>query len=214
VEPRRFVRGVQESFALSEQSFSNQCWKQSRGVADWVIVIDVDEHLFHPFGRSYLSHCSAVGVTVIPALGFQMISEDEPPPDAYLCMDYPIGAPWEPLMKIGIFNPNVIAETNFSLGRHRSDPTGEVCFPAADELLLFHFKYMGFERTHRRHLQLRTGLGARDIHEGWGHKYLWTAEELRKDWDGNARRAIDTTSLRSNPATCYPIRPWWQKHRE
>ena len=54
--------------------FSNQCWKQSRDVADWVIVTDVDEHLYHPQGTEYLARCAVEGVTLIPALGYQMIS--------------------------------------------------------------------------------------------------------------------------------------------
>ena len=214
VEARRFVRNVPESFVLSEQVFSNQCWKESRAAADWVIVIDVDEHLFHPSGRAYLSRCGAEGVTMIPALGFQMISEREPTSVENLCLDHPIGAPWEPLMKVGIFNPEAITEMNFAPGRHTSDPVGRIRVPGTDELLLFHYKYMGFQRTHRRHQQLRKGLGSLDIQNGWGHKYWWSAEELRKDWDRSAQDAVDTTVLGGHPAANYPIRPWWQKYRE
>jgi Glycosyl transferase family 2 len=52
VEARRFERATPESFVLSEQAFSNECWKGSRGEADWVILTDIDEHLFHPAGVS------------------------------------------------------------------------------------------------------------------------------------------------------------------
>ena len=214
VEARRFVRSVPESFVLSEQAFSNQCWKSSRTEADWVIVTDIDEHLFHPSGRAYLSRCRTEGVTMIPALGFQMISEREPTPGENLCLDYPIGAPWKPMMKISIFNPDAIAEMKFAPGRHMSDPVGRIRVPDTDELLLFHYKYMGFEQTHRRHQQLRKGLGRLDMQQGWGHKYSWSAEEFREDWDKSARRAVDTTIFRGNPAKHYPIRPWWQRYRE
>src|SRR6516225_2801945 len=47
VEVQQFVRSDPASFVISEQLLSNQCWKRSRGSADWVIVTDVDEHLFH-----------------------------------------------------------------------------------------------------------------------------------------------------------------------
>ena len=47
VELRKFVREDADSFALSEQAVSNHCWKASRGVADWVIITDIDEHLHH-----------------------------------------------------------------------------------------------------------------------------------------------------------------------
>ena len=47
VEARRFQRTDPDSFVRSEQTFSNACWKESRGIADWVIVTDVDELLVH-----------------------------------------------------------------------------------------------------------------------------------------------------------------------
>jgi hypothetical protein len=214
VEARRFVRSVPDSFVLSEQSFSNQCWKSSRTEADWVIVTDLDEHLFHPSGRAYLSRCGADGVTAIPALGFQMISEREPTPGENLSLDYPIGMPWKPMMKLSIFNPNAIVDVNFTPGRHLSNPVGLVRIPDTDELLLFHYKYVGFERTYRRHQQLRQGLGSLDMQQGWGHKYSWSAEEFREDWDRSVRAATDTTMFRRNPTKHYPIRPWWQPYRD
>jgi hypothetical protein len=214
VDARRFSRTIPESFALSEQVFSDQCWKESRGRADWVIVIDLDEHLFHSFGRAYLTRCRSEGVTVIPALGFQMISEREPTPDNNLCLDFTMGAPWEPMMKIGIFDPAAITEINFAVGRHTSDPTGRICVPKRDELLLLHYKYMGLEQTHRRHQELRSRLGSVDIQRGWGHKYSWSVDEVRADWNEHARRAIDTRLFRQDPVDRYPVRPWWQKYRE
>jgi Glycosyl transferase family 2 len=52
VEVRQFIRSDTESFAFSERSLSNHCWKESRGAADWVIITDTDEHLFHPINAS------------------------------------------------------------------------------------------------------------------------------------------------------------------
>jgi hypothetical protein len=213
VETRRFDHSIADSFALSEQAFSNECWKQSRGQADWVIVTDVDEHLFHPDGRSYLARCSAEDVTLIPALGFQMISETLPRPGQNLCRDYPIGAPWVQMMKPSIFNPDAITEMNFAPGRHTADPLGRIKVPQTDEMLLFHYKYLDPEQTHRRHQQLRSGLGSRDLEQGWGHKYSWSVGQLQADWKKMADAAIDTTAIRREPAKHYPIRPWWETYR-
>jgi glycosyltransferase involved in cell wall biosynthesis len=35
----------------------NSAWKESRGLADWVVVCDVDELLYHPALRQYLESC-------------------------------------------------------------------------------------------------------------------------------------------------------------
>jgi glycosyltransferase involved in cell wall biosynthesis len=214
VEARRFVRAVPDSFALSEQALSNDCWKASSGEADWVIVTDLDEHLFHPAWRAYLSRCAHDGVTAIPALGFQMVCDTVPTSGEHLAAAHPVGAPWVQMMKLSIFDPVAIKEINFTPGRHRADPQGRVRVPATDEMLLLHYKYMGFERTHLRHQQLRQGLGRVDAARGWGHKYSWSADELRDDWDRCAGRAVDIRALGSEPAARYPSTPWWQKYRE
>src|SRR5260370_40102450 len=54
---------------------SDQCWKQSRGEADWVVIVDLDEHLDHDLGlRRYLAACRRAGVTVVPALAYEMVA--------------------------------------------------------------------------------------------------------------------------------------------
>lgn len=213
VEARRFVRSVPESFALSEQAFSNQCWKASKAEADWVVVTDLDEHLCHPSWRAYLARCTDDGVTAIPALGFQMVSDSPPKAGERLSVDHPIGEPWVNMMKLSIFDPAAITDINFAPGRHGADPQGRVRVPPVDEMLLLHYKYMGFEETHRRHQRLREGLGSLDVARGWGHKYSWSAEDLRRDWIRSASRAVDIRTLGENPAAHYPTSPWWQQYR-
>jgi hypothetical protein len=117
------------------------------------------------------------------------------------------------MMKPSIFNPDAIIEINFVPGRHAADPTGRIKVPPTDEMLLFHYKYMGLEQTHLRHQELRAGLGRRDLRQGWGHKYSWSIEELQADWKKMADTAIDTATIRSSPAKYYPFCPWWDKYR-
>ena len=213
VAARRFERAVPDSFALSEQILSNECWKESRGQADWVIVTDIDEHLFHPAWHTYLSRCADEGVTAIPALGFQMLSEAVPGPDEHLAAARPFGAPWTQMMKLSLFDPTAVAEINYGPGRHTANPEGRVRLPDTDEMLLLHYKYMGFERTRLRHEQLRQGLGPMDADRGWGHKYSWSADQLKADWDRVARCAVDVrASGREAARSSDP--PWWQPLRE
>ena len=56
-----------ESRIGSALALQETCWKESRGIADWVIVTDIDEHLYHPDMYRYLAQCRAQGVTIIPA---------------------------------------------------------------------------------------------------------------------------------------------------
>ena len=212
VEVRRFPRSDAQSFVLSEQALSNDCWKESRGAAHWVIVTDIDEHLHHPRWHDYLAEQHQMGTSLIPALGFQMISEARPAADARLFPDYPVGAPWTKMMKPSIFDPVAIAEINFQTGRHSAAPQGRVQLPGRDEMVLLHYKYLGFGETHRRHGELREGLGADDLAKGWGHKYAWSEAEFRADWEAVLARAADVRPVIADPER-YPLRKWWAKYR-
>jgi len=211
VEVEPFVRSDLDSFTLSELSISNECWKRSRGSADWVIVIDIDEHLFHPNITALLMRYKALGISIVPALGYQMISEEFPRPGAMLCEAHTCGAPWDIYSKLTLFDPSAITEIEYGVGRHHASPRGCVTAPARDELLLLHYKFLGFARTHARHQQQRSGLRCKDLESGWGYQYCWSEEELRNAWREFARNAID---VRTDAAVAnYPIPRWWDPLR-
>jgi len=210
VEP--FIRADPDSFALSELSLSNECWKRSRGCADWVIIVDIDEHVFHPDLPSLLRRYQAEGVSIIPALGYQMISEEFPPSDALLCESSTWGAPWKAYSKLTFFDPAAITEINYGIGRHGAYPTGRVRPPTHNELLLLHYKFLGFEQTLARHRRQRLGLRSKDLDNGWGSQYSWSEEVLRRAWDGCTRNMID---IRTAAAVAnYPLLGLWDPFRD
>ena len=69
------------SFVFAAQKFYNQCWKASRSQADWAIVCNIDEHLYHRDLREYLRECRRNNYTLIIPEGYQMISEEFPSGD-------------------------------------------------------------------------------------------------------------------------------------
>jgi hypothetical protein len=211
VEVQPFVRSDPDSFAVSEMSISNECWKRSRGRADWVVLIDVDEHLFHADLSALLMRYKAAGITIVPALGYQMISEEFLRPGDLPCETFTYGAPWDTYSKLTLFDPSAISEIDYCVGRHRANPKGQVIAPLRDELLLLHYKFLGFERTRARHQQLRNGLRSKDFENGWGYQYSWSEEEFRRVWREFAGNAID---VRADAATAdYPGPRWWEPFR-
>ena len=211
VEVEPLVRSDPDSFTLSELSISNECWKRSRGSADWVIITDIDEHLFHPDLIELMMRYKDLGVTIVPALGYQMISEEFPGPDMLLCEAHTCGAPWKIYSKLTLFDPSAITEIHYGVGRHDASPTGRVIAPANDELLLLHYKFLGFTRTHARHQQLRGGLRSKDLESGWGYQYCWSEEELRNAWGEFAQNAIDVHT--DAAVVNYPTPRWWDPFR-
>ena len=56
------------------RDLKNECWKESRGQADWVICVDVDELVWHPSLANYLAGCQSRGVTISVPTGFSILN--------------------------------------------------------------------------------------------------------------------------------------------
>jgi Glycosyl transferase family 2 len=186
-------------------------WRESRGTADWVIVTDIDEHLYHPDLHHYLAQCCAQGVTIIPALGYQMLSEQFPEQKTLLCQSLTRGACDAVYSKLNIFSPNEIDTVNYSPGRHTAGPTGRVVLPARDELLLLHYRYLDFERVRKRYAQMfTTRTGKIDIAMRWGFQYSWSPEQLREAWNLIASRLVDISQPDLRPWETHEGPRWWR----
>ena len=192
VEIRPFERVVADSFVLSQQHFQNTVWKDSRGVADWVIITALDEHLTVRGGLgAYLKRSKAKGVTLIPALGYQMVSEDFPAPDETLTRTRTRGAPYSLMNKLAIFDPAAITDTGFEPGRHVSRPEGRLIYPRRNELMLWHYKLMGKQRMLDRHRAQGKALGPGDTDRGFGVHYTVSDAEMLASWASFEARLID-----------------------
>ena len=212
VEIRPFVRTHPDLFVLSQRDLQNSVWKESRGAADWVIVTALDEHL-HVKGwqlSDYLRAARRSRLTAIPALGFQMLSEDVPDPTEQLAVTRTIGAANEDMSKLSIFNPDAIEDTGFSVGRHNAAPRGELRLAPRDELMLLHYKYIGFARTLARHREQSGGLGVTDRENQWGHQYQWDATQLQASWNAFASQALDLAAPEFWPWQQLGRRRWWR----
>ncbi|WP_394224066.1 glycosyltransferase family 2 protein [Priestia aryabhattai] len=165
------------SLVKSAQNQVNHFWKNSRGKADWVIICDVDEHLYHPNLRLYLQECTSKGITLIFPKGYEMVSDFFPESNEPLHATIRYGVRSLLNDKPIIFNPNEIQEINFSPGRHTALPLGNIIKPSNNEVLLLHYKYLGFEYLNSRYSALRQGLREGDIANQWGFHYLWNEKQ-------------------------------------
>jgi Glycosyl transferase family 2 len=171
-----------DSFVETELRLSDTMWQRSRGAADWVIVVDIDEHLSHADFRNYLRLCSSEGVTFIAAAGYEMLSKVFPAPDIKLSESITLGVASASYSKPCVFDPSQITKTNFAPGRHYADPEGRVVWPKTQELTLFHYKRLGLEYTKTRTIELRAGLRSGDIERFWGFQYLHSGETIEAEF--------------------------------
>ena len=165
-----------ESFVRAATEHYNQCWKQSRGQADWVFIVNIDEHLYHPHLMEYLRACKRHGVTVILPEGYNMISDTFPTTAKPLWKTIRYGARDPIWDKAEFFDPNRIEEINFVEGRHTASPSGEVVYPRTVRTKLLHFKYLGADYLVGRHAELASKIPSEDFAKGWAYQYMWDRE--------------------------------------
>ncbi len=204
VELRTFPWTDPNSFVQSHCTLHNQCWRESRGLADWVVVAAVDEHLYHPDMPAYLGECSRKGFTCVPALGYQMVTKEFPSAGVHLASAHTFGAPAREMNKLRLFKPDLV-EPNFAIGGHSARPTGRVVYPNRDEVLLLHYKYLGIEYVSERNLLLKTGLRLGDRENDWGRHYRINRAKIEQVFENLWRRAVDVRG---------PGYVAWQHHQE
>jgi len=173
---------VGDSFVSAALKHYNECWKRSRGQADWVIVCNIDEHIYHPNLKRYLRTCKNLGISLIIPYGYNMVSDRFPRTSRPLCERLKCGMREPSWDKPQIFDPNKISEINFAPGRHAADPVGEVITPRNARVKLLHYKYLGMEYLLRRNFELKSGLRPLDIKNRWGHQYLWDREANTEEY--------------------------------
>lgn len=215
VELRRFERTAADSFVLSQQHLQNHVWKESRGRADWVVMTALDEHLHVPGQpmKEYLRKCRRHGITCIFGLGYQMLTREMARPDELLCQTHTLGAPFDDMSKLSLFNPDALEATRFEVGRHLAAPTGRIKMPWRDRLLVLHYKHLGYERAFRRECFLKTGLGPTDLANQWGTQYLRTEPEFKKVWEQFEQRLEDLSRPETKPWKNYPGRRPWRRSK-
>src|SRR5947209_6113221 len=100
-----------DSFVEEEQRLSDSIWRQSIGAADWVFVVDIDEHVYHPDLPGFLRRCTEQGVSAIQAIGYEMVADGFPTGPSQLSDLVTEGTRSAGHHKLCIFNPELITRS-------------------------------------------------------------------------------------------------------
>lgn len=183
-DPRVSVRPFEtegDSFVDFSRTMLNGVWKASRGLADWVIVVELDEHLHHADLPAYLDHARQEGITAIRTIGYQMTADAFPAGAHAMWREVVQGVRDKTFDKLAIFQPDAVRETNFEAGRHGDDPEGLAVFDPHPQVKLLHYKNLGADYVCERNAALAGGLRERDASERWGAHYLRDRAEVERD---------------------------------
>ena len=209
VELRQTNRSEADSYILLNTHLYNNVWKESRGQADWVIVGNIDEFLYAGNIRSYLTACGRKRVTVVPVIGFNMITRHPVRADQHLLETVRTGAFSIKMSRFAIFNPNAIEEINYRPGRHRCSPEGDVVIPKTDLVLNLHFKRLGLDQTFARYQEQDKRRNGLERNSRLGFHYGFDRRQFTEDWEDVERNAIDVLQWYQSGQRL-PQKPWWR----
>lgn len=184
-----------DSFVEEERRLGDKIWQRSRGKADWVIVTDIDEHLYRPDLLGYLERCRAQGITAIKSIGFEMVADDFPTAEDKLINLVTRGCRSDGHDRLCIFNPDALTATHYGPGRHKAWPEGYVVWPPSSEVLLLHYKQLGVKYVGARSAQLAQGIKPGDLERGWGQHYQWSAKAIVEHWAKMKAEALPVPGL-------------------
>ena len=155
----------------------NLCWKGSS--ADYVVVVDADEILWHPHLWGHIQTEAAKGTTVFRAVGVNIYSNDMPKQSWLELKEGVINTDYS---KIAMFSPS-IAAINYEYGAHKADPRGHVVL-SSNPLFLLHYRNVGgVNRLIDRHAQYRPRLSKVNKAFKLGVHYLQEDQERIKYWN-------------------------------
>jgi len=169
-------RGEYDESVLMQ--IKGNAWKESRGIADWVISCDVDELLYHPDMMGFLSECRESGVTVPIPSGFQMVATMLPQNTGQIYDGIRNGFPDPAYSKRVIFNPTAIREINYGPGCHHARPEGDVRQLADPALKLLHFKFLGLDYLTARYAEMHQRQSKYNREREFGIQYSWDPQRI------------------------------------
>jgi glycosyltransferase involved in cell wall biosynthesis len=182
--PNTEVRTFRTAGTLDDNvqiTIKNACYKESRGIADWVIICDSDEFLYHPALLSLLEQYKNQGINLPAVAGYNMTPDHLPQPGEYLPTVHPFGTRSPLYDKRIILNPAL--DIGYQPGAHIVYTTPHAKMSPTAELKLLHYKLLSKEYFLNRHRLLRARLSNINRQFGLGIHYLAPDEQAAADYD-------------------------------
>jgi glycosyltransferase involved in cell wall biosynthesis len=164
----------------------NNCWKEARGIADWVIIVDFDEVFTRAISpKTFDLHLQdAEDFDLIKPYGYNVFSENMPIGQDFNPLDSSLQAVYDKNSeKPCCFRPDKLAEINFNPGCHSANPVGinnnEIAIMNMREFKLVHFKYCNIQVYFNRLSQYKQRMSQYNLATGFGIHYTWSFQTHR-----------------------------------
>jgi hypothetical protein len=164
-------------------SIRNTCWKES--TADWVIITDIDEFVYHRDLEYVLRKSKA---TVLLPRMFNMYSDTFPDTPRQIYDQVKYGTEFN--SKMCIFRPSEITEMNYEAGCHFANPEGNFILDFKTPVINLHFKNMGQEYVNERNAYLFSRNSEVNRANGWNWHMAVSDVDTRKQFEIAKTRLI------------------------
>jgi glycosyl transferase family 2 len=163
------------------KQIKNNAWKESRGEADFVIVVDLDEFVYSKRLVKSLKLLRKANVSLIRPEGYDMIAEHFDWNSREQITDLvKHGSRFNKMNKPCIFDPNKVEEINYTSGAHNCNwkgtgfQYGTKGLPQilGSKFYLLHYKALTSDHLVKRIGLLRTRLSKQNIASGHGLHYI------------------------------------------
>lgn len=151
----------------------NHLWKLYRNSCDWIIIVDIDEIVYHPMGiPNYLQSLSK-DIALLQCTGYEMFHPNIV--DFYtpnILQKCSTGIPQEMLSKCTILNTKLVKEINYSAGCHLANPILNGRILKETPLKLLHYKFVyPLPFLIDRYRIMSTRLSEENKRNNWGFHY-------------------------------------------
>jgi len=165
----------------------NNCWKGSQ--ADWVMIADADEFIYHPDIVNILKRNYN---TVICPRFFNMYSRGFPITEGQIYDEVKMGVEQtSPKAKMNIFRPNAIKEMEYFPGCHEAFPIGNVRIDIDTPIKTLHMRNLSKEFIIERNMRARKRNSELNRQMGWGCHVDWSEEEWIRRYEEGLQLAIE-----------------------
>ena len=160
-------------------SIKNNSWKGSD--ADWVIVCDTDELIYHENIIEVLTNTHANHIVTD---GYEMMSESLPTTEGQIYEELKFGYFKPDYSKPCLFKPSEVKDINFGPGCHNADPKGQNIISIKNSgIKLLHYKYINREVLIKKYEHYKVRHSEEMIRMGWGNYQEWDANVINSQFD-------------------------------
>lgn len=155
----------------------NHAWKQYRHLCDWVIIVDIDELIYHPLGIPAFVQSLPPHVGIAKCKGYEMFCPNLSPfsPEVPIYQKCVTGVPGIKLDKCTLLNTKMVQEINYLTGCHQAFPQlarPNMTIYTHPQFVLLHYKFIHpLPQMIFRYKQMARRLSRENVLNGWGFHY-------------------------------------------